>query len=140
MTRPHLLSIVAGLCLLFAMPASGLRSVGSITPAEAADVGLTVRATPSGPHAAWITVEFATRGKLKDYSHLELQIEEGGKPILAYAVLGEKRDPNGTVRVTFMLSRAYVPKVKLAIVTGIPSNHAENQVALSEFVKVAEIR
>jgi hypothetical protein len=127
------------LCLLRA-PAAALRSIGPVTKQEAGELGIIVRATAAGPEAAWVTLEFTPGGKLKDYSHVELEVEEGGKPLIAYAVLGEKRGPNGSVSLTFMVSRAFLPKVTLSIVTGFPSNYAGNQLALRDFVNVAEIR
>ena len=39
-----------------------------------------------------------------------------------------------------MVSRAFLPKVTLSIVTGFPSNYAGNQLALRDFVNVAEIK
>jgi hypothetical protein len=140
MNRLLLPGVMAGLCLFLALPAAALRSIGLITKQDAGELGITVRATPSGPEAAWVTLEFTPRGKLKDYSHVELEIEEGGKPLIAYAVLGEKRGANGSVSLTFMVSRAFLPKVTLSIVTGFPGNYAGNQIALREFVNVAEIR
>ena len=133
-------ALIAGLCFFCALPAAALRSIGPITKQDAAELGITVRATASGPEAAWVTLEFTPRGKLKDYSHVELEIEEGGKPLIAYAVLGEKRGANGSVSLTFMVSRAFLPKVTLSIVTGFASNYAGNQLALRDFVNVAEIR
>ena len=114
--------------------------MGLAVAEEAGELGIKVTATPSGPEAAWVTLEFTPRGKLKDYSHVELEIEEGGKPLIAYAVLGEKRGANGSVSLTFMVSRAFLPKVTLSIITGFPSNYAGNQLALRDFVNVAEIR
>ena len=140
MSRLLLSALVAGICFLGALPAFALRSIGLITKHDAVELGITVRATPAGPEAAWVTLEFTPRGKLKDYSHVELEIEEGGKPLIAYAVLGEKRAANGTVSLTFMVSRAFLPKVTLSIVTGFPSNYAGNQLALRDFINVAEIR
>ena len=140
MNRLLLPALVAGLCFFCALPAVALRSIGPISKQEAADLGISVRATASGPEAAWVTLEFTPKGKLKEYSHVELEMEEGGKPVLAYAVLGEKRSANGSVSLTFMVSRAYLPKVTLSIVTGFPRNYAGNQIALRDFVNVAEIR
>ena len=88
MHRPLLPALIAGLCLFCALPAAALRSIGPITKQDGSELGITVRATPSGPEAAWVMLEFTPKGKLKDYSHVELEIDEGGKPLIAYAVLG----------------------------------------------------
>jgi hypothetical protein len=140
MNRLLFVVLVASLCHFSALPSVALRSIGAITKQDVGELGITVRATASGPEAAWVTLEFTPKGKLKDYSHMELEIDEGGKPLVAYAVLADKRDANGSVSLTFMVSRAFIPKVTLSIVTGFPSNYSGNQLALREFVNVAEIR
>jgi hypothetical protein len=140
MNRLLLPALIASFCCFFAPRAAALRSIGPISKAEAVELGITVRATASGPDAAWVILEFTPKGRIKEYSHVELEIEEGGKPLIAYAVLGEKRGANGSISVGFMVSRAILPKVTLSIVTGFPSNYSANQLALREFIDVAEIR
>ncbi len=140
MSRRLLPALIAGLCFFCALTADALRSIGSITKQDADGIGIALHAKAAGPDAAWISLEFTPRGRLKDYSHVELEIIEGGKPLIAYAVLGEKRGPNGSVSLTFMVSRDFLSKVTLCIVTGFPSNYAGNQLALRDFINVAEIR
>ena len=110
-------------------------------------MGLEVRATPAGPDAGWLELEFKTEGKLKDYSpersfnHVELEIRDGEKPLLSYAALQEQHPKPGRVRVRFMANRAYLDKSILTIVVGdglLPGGAYELRV--KEFVDVAKIR
>jgi len=99
-----------------------LRSIGIITASEAKAMGLEVRATAAGPDAVWLELEFKVAGKLKDYrpefSHVELEVREGERPLLGYLALQEKHPKPGHVQVRFMASRAYVDKLILTIVVG----------------------
>lgn len=100
------------------------REIRSISVSEAKEMGIELRATPAGPDAAWVELEFKTEGKLKAYSpersfsRVELEVREGEKSLLGYAVLQEKHPKPGHVFVRFMASRAYLEKLVLTIVIG----------------------
>ena len=49
---------------------------------------------------------------------MELEVRDGKKPLLGYAVLQEQHPKPGHVLVRFMASRAYLDKVILSIVIG----------------------
>ena len=121
------LFIVTLLAVLFAVsprPCWAARSVGHLSTNEATAMGLKLRATPAGPDAAWVELEFQTEGKLKHYSpersfsRVELEIREGEKSLLAYAALQEHHPKPGHVRVRFMAHRAFLDKLVLTIVVG----------------------
>ena len=117
-----------------------MRSVGTVTKKEAKEMGIDVRATAAGPEALWLELEFKPEGKLKTYDHVELEIDEGGKTLVAYAALGEKRSSSGTVVVRFMASRAFVGKITLSIITGFPPNFSANQLRMKDFVELDKIQ
>jgi hypothetical protein len=77
-----------------------------------------VRTKANGPNEVWVELEFKTEGKLKDFSHVELEIRDGEKFLLGYAPLREKRSSSGSVVVSFMANRAYLDKVTLCVVVG----------------------
>ena len=111
-----LLAVAPSRCL-------ALRSLGILSTNEAKEMGLEVRATPAGPDAAWLELEFKIEGKLKDYnperfSQVELEIRDGEKSLLSYAALQEQHPAPGRVRVRFMANRAYLDKLVLTIVVG----------------------
>lgn len=134
---------IALVAVLFAAVPSqclALRSVGIITRQEAADMGLELRATPAGPKAAWLELEFKPMGKLKDFGHVELEITEGEKVLIAYLPLSERRTEKGTVQVRFMASRDYLDKLTLVVVTGHPMNYAGHEIRVKDFVDPKDIR
>jgi hypothetical protein len=135
-----LLAVTPGRCL-------AMRAIGIVSTNEAKAMGLEVRATPAGPDATWLELEFKTEGKLKDYSpersssHVELEIRDGDKTLLSYAALQEQHPNPGHVRVRFMANRAYLDKLILTIVVGegqMPGGAYELRV--KEFVDPAPIR
>jgi predicted small secreted protein len=135
----RILALVA-LTAASSLPCTAMRGVGRVSKDQAAAMGLEVKATPSGPDAAWIELVFKPEGKLKNYSHVELQIFDGATPLVAYAAMGEKRAANGSITVGLMVQRAYLEKVTLAVITGYPSNYSSNEVHLKEFVDLAKIK
>lgn len=104
--------------------AFALRSQGVLTAEEAKAAGLVLRATPAGPDAKWVRLEFDVTGKLQNYSperswcHVELEIREGNTSLLSYAVLQEKRPKPGRVQIQFMANRALLDKLVFVIVIG----------------------
>lgn len=112
-----LIAVMPNLCL-------AEREIRAISAREAKEMGVELRATPAGPDAVWLELEFKTEGKLQDYSpersrsRVELEVRDGKKPMLGYAVLQEQHPKPGHVLVRFMASRAYLDKVILSIVIG----------------------
>ena len=131
---------VAVLLVVSTLPSFALRSIGIITKAEAKELGVEVRATAAGPDAAWLELEFKPEGKLKDFSHVELEIREGEKTLLAYAALSEKRTSSGSLVFRFMANRSFLEKITLTVVTGFPSNYSGNELRVKEFVELTKLR
>lgn len=130
------------LALLFAaaFQCFALRSVGIVSKKDAKEMGIEVRATAAGPEAVWLELEFKPEGKLKSYQHVELEINEGDKSLIAYAELSGKRSSSGSIVVRFMANRAYLDKITLSIITGFPSNFSANQLRMKEFVDLSKIQ
>jgi hypothetical protein len=125
--------------LLFVAPTSSLalRSIGVVTKEQARDMGIVVRATPAGPEAAWVELEFKPQGPLKDFHHVELEANEGEKLLIAYAPLREERKSSGSVVVRFMANRAHLEKITLCIVAGLDAGF---DVRLKDFIALDQIR
>jgi len=134
------LSVLTLLLFLVPSPCFALRSIGIISRQEAKEMGIEVRATPAGPDALWLELEFKPEGKLKDFSHVELEIREGDKPLVAYAALSEKRSSSGSVVVRFMAARAFLGKITLSVVTGFPSAYNGNELRLKDLVDLEKLR
>ena len=107
-------------------------------------MGLEVRATASGPDAAWLELNFKIGGQLKDYnpefSHVELELREGEKSTLSYVALREPHPEPGVVHVRFMANRAIISKLVLTIVVGDGARvGGAYELHLKDFVDVAKI-
>ncbi len=131
---------VAVLLTAAPVPCFAMRSIGVVSTNEAKAMGIEVRATAAGPDAAWLELEFKPESRLKSFDHVELEIREGDKMLVAYAVLAEKRSASGNIVVHFMANRAYLDKVIVIVVTGFPSNYANNELHMKDFVDTARIK
>jgi hypothetical protein len=134
---------IAVFALLIAVAPSqclALRSVGIITKEEAKKLGIELRATPAGPDAAWLELEFKPTGKLKDFAHVEFEIVEGEKQQIAYLELSGQRTDKGTVKVRFVARREFFDKITLVLVTGFPGNYAANELRMKDFVALRNLR
>jgi hypothetical protein len=135
----HFLLLVT-LLLISGTPSFALRSIGIIDPAKAKEWGIEIRATPSGPEAAWIELEFKAEGALKSFQHVELEINEGEKLLVGYTILNATKTEKGTHLIRLMVNRAFLSKVTLSIITGFPSNYSGNELRLNEHVDVTKLK
>jgi hypothetical protein len=138
------LSVLALLLLVAPSRCLALISIGVLSTNEAKAMGVEVRATPAGPDAAWLELEFKAEGKLKDYSpgrsRVELEIRDGDKSLLSYAALQEQHPEPGRVRVRFMANRTYLDKLILSIIVGGGASvGGAYELHVKEFVDPSEI-
>jgi hypothetical protein len=134
------LAVLTLLLLLAASPCFAMRDIGIVSKQAAKEMGIEIRATPAGPDALWLELEFKPVGKLKSFSHVELEIREGEKSLISYAALSEKRSESGSVVVRFMAARAFLEKITLTVVTGFPSAYSGDEIRLKEFVDLEKLR
>ena len=137
---PVLLLVAATLHLLAPTASYGMRSVRIMTKEMAREMGLEVRATASGPNAAWVELELKPEGKLKNFSHVELEIRDGEKMLIAYSAMGEKRTDKGKIVARLMVDRGYLEKVTLVVVTGLPMDYSGSEIHLKDFVELDKLR
>ena len=137
--KPMKTMLMALTLLLFAASnhCFALRSIGILSTQEAKEMGIQIRATAAGPDAAWVVLEFKPAGKLKDFSHVELEINDGEKLLVAYAPLREERLASGSIVVRFMANRTYLEKVTLCVVAGLDAGY---NLRVKEFVELEKIR
>jgi hypothetical protein len=111
------LAVAPSLCL-------AEREIRTVSASEAKEMGAELRTTPAGPEAMWLELEFKTEGKLKAYSpersfsRVELEVRDGEKSLLGYAILQEQHPKPGHVLVRFSVRRGFLDKVTLTIVIG----------------------
>ena len=102
-------------------------------------MGIEIRATASGPDAAWVELEIKPGNKLKGFSHVELEINDGEKSLVAYARMRDERLASGSIVVRFMANRAYLEKVTLCVVEG-PGTDVGYELRLKDFIELEKIR
>lgn len=108
-------SVLALLFLVSALPCHALISVAKVSKEQAKEMGMEVRLKPSGPSHVWVFLEFEAKGKLKDFSHVSLEIRDGGKLLLGWMDFGAKRSSSGKVVASFMVERAFLDKIGLRV-------------------------
>ena len=130
-----------------AIPCLAMREISLVSTNEAAAMGVVIRATPAGPAAAWLELEFKTEGRLKDYSperrasRVELEVRDGDALRVGYVALQEQHPQPGQVRVRFLADRNYLSQIVLTIVVGdglLPGGAFELRV--KDFVDPARLR
>ncbi|HVS34106.1 MAG TPA: hypothetical protein VMS17_00910 [Gemmataceae bacterium] len=112
-----------------------LMGIKPVSKDEAKEMGIVIRLTDSGPKDCWVELEFKPEGKLKDYSHVSLEIRDGDKLLVGYAPLQEKRTDSGSVVVRFLADRAYLDKITLSVVAGFPTNRTGYELRVKDFVE-----
>ena len=112
--------------------------IENVTKERAKELGMEIRLKDSGPRDAWVELEFKPEGKLKDFSHVSLEISDGDKLLVGYAPLQEKRSDSGSVVVRFMADRAYLDKISLMVVTPEPLGGMGYELRLKGFVEPAK--
>lgn len=120
-TLRHLATILL-LALLILGPSSrcfALMGISNVSKDEAKEMGMEVRVKSNGPNEAWVELEFKAAGKLKDFSHVSLEIRDGEKFLLGWTALKERRTDSGGVAVSFLANRAYLDKVTLRVAVNV---------------------
>ena len=132
-------SVLTFLLIAASSQCFALRDLAEVSKERAKELGLEIRSNAAGPDAVWLELEFKTEGRLKDFNHVELEIREGEKLLVAYAALSEKRSNSGSVLVRFMANRAYLDKITLTVVTGFPSADFGNELRVKDFVDLDKL-
>jgi hypothetical protein len=95
-------------------PCYALWDVALVTLELAKEMGMEVRSMAAGPNHVTVELEFSTEGALKDFSRVDLRIDEGDNPLLT-ASLREDRSKPGRVVVGFTTDHAQLPKLNLRV-------------------------
>jgi hypothetical protein len=134
------ISVLAVLLVVAASPCLADMGIGPVSKAGAKELGLEMRFTANGTNEVWVELEFKAEGKLKDFSHVSLEIGEGDKLLVGYAALREERSSSGSVVVRFLANRAYLDKITLRVVAGQPMDQRGYDLRVKDFVELEKIR
>ena len=130
---PLLLAAVPSLC-------SALEDIELVTKERAKELGLEIRANAAGPDTVLVVLEFETKGELKDYSRVALEIHVGEK-LVASSTLREEEGEPGHVAVNFAADRARLDQFTLKVVTQVsPRTRTGDILRMKEFVDLTKIR
>ena len=136
------ISILTFLFMAASSRCFALREIAVLTKKEAKEMGIELRAKPSGPDAVWLELEFKPEGKLKEFTHVELKMTEGEKSFVFSAALRETRSSSGSILVTFTASRAYFEKITLSVVMHSPQELGDHtyELRMKDFVDLEKVR
>ncbi len=112
-----LFSFTALVILVAATPGVGfaMMSIEPVTKDRAKALGLEVRSSAAGPDVVRVELEFETKGELKNYSRVDLELREDGK-LLTSSTLKEDRSKPGRVVVGLAADRAKLDRLTLRVV------------------------
>jgi hypothetical protein len=124
---------------LAATPCFAMMSIAGVSPARAKEMAMEVRSQPAGPDAVRVEFEFETRGELKYFNRVDLEISDGGKLLISPALMPENRSKPGHVVVVFTADRAQVDKITLTVVVG-DFGDVGYELRLKDFVDLKKVK
>ncbi len=111
-----------------------------VTRERAKALGMEIRSNAAGPDAVRVDLEFETKGELKSYSRVELEIHDGGKLLMSSTLREEKSRPKRVV-VSFAADRTKLDKITLRVVTQDSAGERTGYVIpVKEFVDLEKLR
>jgi hypothetical protein len=116
-----------------------LMSIEHVSKERAKELGMEIRTKQAGPDGARIELEFETKGELKKYIRVDLEIHDGEKWLLS-STLREEQSKPGRVVVSFAADRAILDKITLRVVVGAPMNLAGHDIRVKDFVELEKVR
>jgi hypothetical protein len=109
-----------------------LMSIEHVSKERAKELGMEIRTKQAGPDGARIELEFETKGELKSFVRVDLEIREGEKSWLS-ATLREEQSKSGRVVVSFAADRVNLDKITLRVVVGAPMNLTGYDIRVKDF-------
>jgi hypothetical protein len=117
-----------------------LESIELVTKERAKALGLEIRSEAAGPDAVLVVLEFDTKGELKNYHRVALELHDGGK-VLATSTLKEEQSKPGRVLVSFTADRAKLDQFTLKVVTESSARERIGHVIrVKDFVDLDKLR
>ena len=117
-----------------------LEDIEIVTQERAKELGLEIKSNAAGPDAVQVVLEFETKGELKNYSRVALEIHVGEKFVASSTLREEKGEP-GRVVVSFAADRARLDQFTMKVVTQeSPRTRTGHVLRMKEFVDLTKIR
>ncbi len=137
MDRRHPLAGISALAILLVAPnvCFALIEIELVSKDRAKALGLEIRSNAAGPDAVRVELEFETKGELKSYSRVDLEIQDGGK-LLSSSTLREEKSKPGWVVVGFAADRSKLDTITLRVIAQ-PGTMIGYEIRVKEFVDPA---
>ncbi len=134
------LSVLAFLTVFASVRCFALMELENVSKERAKELGLEIRVKAAGPDVVRIELEFATKGELKGFSRVDLDIRDGEK-LLVSSSLQEERPGSGRVVVSFAADRAHLDRITLRIVTrSSERSMVGHDIRVKNFVELEKVR
>ena len=114
-------------------------SIEVVTKERAKELGMEIRASPAGPDAVRVELAFESKGELKGYSRVALEIHDEGKLHLS-ATLREEPSKPGHIVVSFAADRTRFSGLTLKVVTLSGGERVGRVLQIRDFVDLAKVR
>jgi hypothetical protein len=132
-------TVAAALFAIASSPCFALMGIAFVSKERAKELGIEIRASPSGPKAASIRLHFKPTGELKLFHHVSLEIQDGETFLLGWTPLKDERTANGNVVASLMANRELLEKVTLRVVVGEPGNYGGYDMRVKDFVDLKNL-
>lgn len=136
-------NIVVVTCLLVvgSNPCFALKTTLAVNKEDAEKLGIELRAKAAGPDAVSLEIDFKAEGNLKDFTHMELKLEDGQQFVFSGLLHGVRTD-SGNVIVRFSTRRSYIESSTLSVVMRSPGEAGDHTLKLrmSDFVNLEKLR
>ena len=133
------LSVLTLLLALSSTPCLALIEIADVNKDRARELDMEIRAQPSGPDAVRIELEFPTKGDLKLFSRVNLEISDGKKLLLSSSLLPEKDSKPGRILVNFTADRAQLNKINLMVMVGELDGRTGYLIKVKDFVDLTKL-
>ena len=119
-----------------------LEDTVTVTQELAKTLGLEIKARAAGPDAVQVVLEFDTKGELKNYSRVDLEMKDKGK-LLLRTNLGEEKPKPGRAIFSFSADRTKFSELTLKVVVEYrppAAGRAGYVLKVKEFVDLEKLR
>ncbi len=134
------LSIVSLLLAFASTPCLALIEIADVNKDRARELDMEIRAQPAGPDAVRIELEFPTKGELKLFSRVNLEISDGKKLLLSSSLLPEKESKPGRILVNFTADRTQLDKISLMVIVGDFDGRTGYLIKVRDFLDLSKLQ
>jgi hypothetical protein len=139
MKTPLRFSVFAVLLALASTPCLALMEIADVNKDRARELEMEIRAQPSGPDAVRVELEFPTKGEMKLFSRVNLEISDGKKLLLSSSLLPEKESKPGRILVNFIADRAQLDRISLMVIVGEIDGRTGYLIKVKDFVDLTKL-